>query len=305
MEFERRWLNDIPRIADDDWRGIFSNLWNEGTREELNRIDDGLLASWYWTLRLSEFVFQNGGEPNVPGFKWSAVGLVLPHESDIGRFGVIKYVDSRLAEDAAVRSWEPIELADNLFPIIERPISITLHANRSIRIPRAGSVSQARTRVGTPYEREGWLTAAHVVEGFSTVQYEDGSTGAVTDVGPGCIDVALTHDPSLQLSMHHRPIMQAVTMGLQCSFAGFSGGHPGHVTDVTTSLGVLTASALPVRVGLSQYGTGGDSGSRVDAYNGAVIGNYLGSYDDASGNTAGLAQSANQLRVLVQAEYRG
>lgn len=71
------------------------------------------------------------------------------------------------------------------------------------------------------------------------------------------------------------------------------------VTDVSTSLGVLNASALPVRVGLSNYGVGGDSGSRVDAMDGSAIGVYLGKYVDISGNNAGLAQMAEQARVLM------
>lgn len=304
MEFDRQWLYDIPQPLSNEWRGIYSNLWNDGTRSELLSMDDGLLASWYWTLRLSESVFQNGGEPDPPGFQWSAVGLVLPDESDVGRFGVIRYIDARVADANSLREREPIELEGYAFPVVERAIAVTLHAGRSIQIPRDGSVSQARTRVGTQYEREGWLTAAHVVEGFPTVEYEDGSTGTVADLAPGCLDIALTSDPLLPPSNRSLPILQAATMGIQCSFTGLSGRHEGFVTNVSTSLGVLTASALPVRIELSQCGVIGDSGSRVDAQNGAVIGNYLGSYMKVGGEIAGLAQSANQLRVIIQADYR-
>jgi hypothetical protein len=303
MEFGRRWLDDIPPPARGQWRSMYSNLWNERTRGELLSMDAGLLASWYWSLRLSESVPRNGVEPRTPGYQWSAVGLILPTESDIGRFGIIQYVDAQVAQNDSLRQREPIVLDGNAFPVIERAITITLHANRSIRIPRIGSVSRARTRVGTDYQREGWLTAAHVVKGYQKVEYDDSSKGSVMDRAPGCIDIALISDQSLSPSMQSLPILQAVTAGIQCSFTGLSGSHHGHVTDVTTSLGVLTASAMPVRIGLSQYGSCGDSGSRVDAQNGTVIGNYLGSYEDVNGNTAGLSQSANQLRVLIQAEY--
>ena len=89
-------------------------------------------------------------------------------------------------------------------------------------------------------------------------------------------------------------------MGTPGSFTGSkSGTHAVTVTDISTSLGVLKASALPVRVGLSHHGIGGDSGARVDAADGSIVGIYLGKYTDSGGNSAGLAQMANQLQVLM------
>jgi hypothetical protein len=254
MEFDQSWVDQIPETASGHWRGMYSSLWNQRTRNDLSSLGEGLLKSWYWTIRLSESVPQNGIEPRPPGFQWSAVGLVLPNESDIGRFGVIQYIDARVTQNDSPSEREPIVLEGNAFPVIERRIKVTLQQGRSIRVPREGSVSRARTRVGKDDQREGWLTAAHVVAGCSTVEYEDGSIGSVTDLAPGCIDAALISDQSLSPSTRTLSILQAVTAGIECSFTGLSGTYMGHVTDVTTSLGVLTASALPVRIGLSQYG---------------------------------------------------
>jgi hypothetical protein len=96
---------------------------------------------------------------------------------------------------------------------------------------------------------------------------------------------------------------KAVAFGTPGSFTGLCGFCPVTVTDVSTSLGVMKASALPVRVGLSAHGDRGDSGARVDANDGSVIGVYLGRYIDANGNRAGLAQMAEQVHLLMGAYF--
>ncbi len=304
MEFNSEWLNDLPGTVADDWASPLRGEW-EATRNDLAELDERLPLSWYWTLRLAE-AFQfgigaGGGRPLPPGFLWSSVGLVLDSESSLGHFGVVLYVDNRIDTPDDYRDLAPMAFADHDFPVVVRAIRMEDH--RSVAAPRPGTVSLAETRVGTQYHRVGWLTAAHVVEGTNVVNYEDGSSGAVLDRGPGCIDVALLGDPNLPQNQAVLSNHKAVAFGTPGSFTGLSGSYPLTVTDVSTSLGVMKASALPVRVGLSAHGVRGDSGARVDANDGSVIGVYLGRYTDANGNPAGLAQMAEQVTLLMRAHF--
>jgi hypothetical protein len=304
MEFEFRWLNELPATYFDQWDGPQRAKFEE-TRNGLLALGESLPLSWYWTLRLAE-AFEIGGlgngQPLPPGFLWSSVGLIQSSESNIGHFGIILYVDDRVQIPDEYRDLDPFTVGGQQFPVVAR--RVTLEDHRSVAAPRDGTVSVAKTRTGGPHERVGWLTAAHVVEGFSYAAYEDGSTGAILDRGPGCIDVALIQDTGLASAFTVIPVMKAITMGTPGSFTGNkSGSHAVTVTDISTSLGVLKASALPVRVGLSSHGVQGDSGARVDAANGSVVGVYLGKYIDSGGNSAGLAQMADQLQVLMGARF--
>jgi hypothetical protein len=303
MEFESNWLNDLPATYFDEWDSPMRQEW-EATRYESLELDERLPLSWYWTLRLAE-AFQVGGlgdgRPLPPGFLWSSVGLIHESESSRGRFGVILFVDSRVEVSIAYQNLAPFSVGGEEFPIAVRPVALEDH--RSIAAPRAGSVSLGKTRSGTKYECFGWLTAAHVVEGANDAVYEDATLGTILDLGPGCIDVALVEDSALSMASKVIPIKKAVTMGLPGSFTGTSGTYSVTVTNVSTSLGVLDASALPVRVGLSDHGVAGDSGARVEAADGSVIGLYLGKYRDKGGNDAGLAQMADQMRVLMGVRF--
>jgi hypothetical protein len=302
VEFDPASLYGLPRTPSDEWGGPLQFVWNSPLREQLGQLDDNLLRSWYWTLRLSEAVGLGAGGSRPPGFQWASVGMIQPDESDLGKFGVIFYTDASVSE-LGPSAREPISIEGNQFPVVVRTISIELHT-RSIDWPRDGSVSRARTRVGTQYQREGWLTAAHVVEGADHVYYEDGSTGRVIDLAPGCIDAALTEGPEVNPNPQVLPILGAVTTGVNCTFTGKSGCYPGTVLDVCVPFGVLTASSLPARVALSQSGQPGDSGSRVDEMTTPVIGCYLGKFTRGdNGDVAGLAQAAIQLSALMQIEF--
>ena len=304
MDFESDWLSELPSTFLDEWDSPVEATW-EQTRNDLPQADERLPLSWYWTLRLAE-AFElgggaGGGRPLPPGFLWSSIGLVQESESSLGHFGIVLYVDSRVQLPGEYLNLPPLSLGREQFPMVVRAVALEDH--RSVSAPRSGTVSLAKTRAGGTYERFGWLTAAHVVEGAQEAYYEDGSRGAILDRGPGCIDVALIEDTTLAPPSTVIPIQKAVTYGMAGSFTGQSGSHPVTVTDVSTSLGVLNASALPVRVGLSNHGVGGDLGSRVDATDGSAIGVYLGKYIDATGNNAGLAQMAEQVRVLIGLQF--
>jgi hypothetical protein len=281
-----------------DW---YEALPVEPARQRLERaeapvwpdIPDAELVGWGWSLLVSdreEKIYELSRD--VPGFSWSAVGLLDPEvdprlESRDPRFGVILYADDPRGESGA-------RLENLPFDAVELPVVV-----RNVRIePQGGPSSIGPGRVACwatsrGGERQGWLTARHVAE-------HSGLPGEVIDRGRFCIDAALVNLGTPAMGQPRRSVPPTPHSAIELDF-----GEPvrARVLDVGTNCGIVDSSYFPLRFTVNQVGEAGDSGGLVLADPcREPMGIYLGSCELENGNRAGFAQALNQLEYLMNLE---
>lgn len=237
---------------------------------------------------------------DVPGFRWSAVGLLDPEvdrdlEGDEPPFGVILYAEDEQGEQRRRResfAFEEIEL-----PVVVRPGSYEDHRSAPPPIGHGRLACWATSRRGA---RRGWLTARHVADhpAMSTV-------GSVVDRAPECLDAALVDVGAVGggggvQALATPAVGGAVDLDLSNPLTAT-------ILDVATNLGVRRSSRFPLRFSVNTAGIAGDSGSLIRGMPcGEPLGLYLGSFTPAGGGTrSGIGLALTQIEYFMDLEVYG
>lgn len=258
-------------------------------------ISEGEAIGLGWSLLVSdreEEVWERSRQ--VPGFRWSAVGLLHPEvdrwfDDYAPAFGVILY-----AEDEDTEQAEPQRgLA---FDEIKLPV-VVRHGRYSEQraIPHGRLACWSTSRNGL---RSGWLTARHVADhaGMAAV-------GQVVDRAPECLDAALVNVGVAGAGAVQQLATPAVGSGVDIEFAALRSAT---ILDVATNLGVQRSSRFPVRFSVNVAGVPGDSGSLiVGTPCGDPLGLYLGAFTSATGRQSGIGLALTQIEYFMDLEvYR-
>lgn len=263
-------------------------------REEIAlwpNISPGEAVGLGWSLLVSdreEEVWERAR--HVPGFRWSAVGLLDPEvDRELGgeepRFGVILYAEDDQAEQGGRQddlAFEEIQL-----PVVVRYGTYEDHRSRPPSIGHGRLACWATSRRGL---RRGWLTARHVADHPAM-----SSVGSVVDRAPECLDAALVDvgpaGGGAPRSLATPAVGGTVDLNLSTPCSGT-------ILDVATNLGVRRSSRFPLRFSVNAAGNRGDSGSLIIGTPcGEPLGLYLGAFKSARGARSGVGLA------LIQIEY--
>jgi hypothetical protein len=231
---------------------------------------------------------------DVPGFRWSAVGLLDP-EVDQGlggddpRFGVILYTEDDRAE---LGQREGLAFEEIQLPVVLRAGNYEEHRASPPTIGHGRLACWATSRRG---RRRGWLTARHVADHPAM-----SSVGPVVDRAPECLDAALVNvNPAgsgAVQSLATPAIGSAVDMDLSTPGRG-------QILDVATNLGMRRSSRFPLRFSVNLAGVAGDSGSLIiGAPCGEPMGLYLGAFTAATGARSGIGLALTQIEYFMDLE---
>ncbi len=258
--------------------------------------------SVYWTLRLSEALYEVQPWRQVPGFQFLTIGFLDP-ELETDGFGVILYASPDVhAERPSIAN---IAAGDHTFPIVVRSVVRAAHAT-TVNPVEGTTACWARSRVGSSPRGPGLLTAKHVVTGTlgACVSLTDGSTGSVLDLAPEPIDAALVGVPGTPPALHHVGVYPLPAQERLVQFTGASSGfHETPITQVSMFLGVRRLPEFPNRFAILEAGLPGDSGALItDVETGRPVGIYQGEVTDSFDQTVGLAQGLEQVRLLMDLE---
>jgi hypothetical protein len=231
---------------------------------------------------------------DVPGFRWSAVGLLHPEldralGTDAPRFGVILYAEDDQAEDRGGR--EPLAFEEIELPVVVRHGSYEEHRSGPT-IGHGRLACWATSRTG---RRQGWLTARHVADHPAM-----SGAGSVVDRAPECLDAAL-----VDVGLVGGGAVQSLAMPAPGGKTEIDLSFPRTATilDVATNLGVRRSSRFPLRFSLNVAGVAGDSGSLIIGTPcGEPLGLYLGAFTDASGARSGIGLALTQLNYHMNLE---
>jgi hypothetical protein len=277
--------------------------WHEGLppgpaeerlqREEVEYISEAERIGWGWSLLVSdreEEILRYARD--VPGFSWSAVGLLDPEadpqlRDDDPRFGVILYADDSCGEGGA--RLENLGFEEIDLPVVVRSVRFELQHGMPTDIGPGRKACWATSRGG---ELQGWLTAKHVAD-------HSALRGQVVDRGQFCIDAALV-DVGPSAGQRIASVPPTANSAVKLDF-----GKPvaAQVLDIGTNCGIADSSHFPLRFTLNRYGQKGDSGGLVLAVPcEEPMGIYLGACELENGARAGFAQALNQLEYLMNLE---
>jgi hypothetical protein len=232
---------------------------------------------------------------DVPGFRWSAVGLLHPEvDRELGgdepRFGVILYAEDDQAEQGGRR--EGLAFEEIQLPVVVRYGTYEEHRSRPPSIGHGRTACWATSRKG---RRRGWLTARHVADHPAM-----SSAGSVVDRAPECLDAALVDLGSAGGGTAQSLAAPAVggTVDLDLSTP-----HSATILDVATNLGVRRSSRFPLRFSVNVAGNPGDSGSLVVGTPcGEPLGLYLGAFTSATGARNGVGLALTQIEYFMELE---
>lgn len=231
----------------------------------------------------------------VPGFSWSAVGLLHPEvdrdlrDSD-PRFGVILYAEDGYGERVPRREDLPFE--EISLPVVVRQGTYKEHRSPAPLMSHGRLACWSTTRHGA---RSGWLTARHVADHPAM-----SSQGSVVDRAPECLDAALVNVGSSGGGRVQRLATPAphatVDLDLPTPLSG-------RILDVATNLGVQRSSRFPLRFSVNVAGRGGDSGSLIIGTPcGEPLGLYLGAFTTAQGAQTGIGLALTQIEYFMDME---
>lgn len=228
--------------------------------------------------------------PDVPGFRWPAVGILDPEvdrglETQRQQFGVIFYAEDPRAEPTLL---DYAVIAGTELPIVLRPITRDEHGS-SPSLPN-GAIACWATSAGG--EREGWLTARHVAlaGGYR-----------LADCGPECIDAALIDLAQRGGGSPTRAVPPSP--GARIAMRSSEAAHT-TILDVALNLRIRSSSYFPLRFTTSTPGQPGDSGSLIVGDPcGEPLGIYLGAARVEGGEQrAGFGLAITQLEDLMNME---
>jgi hypothetical protein len=232
----------------------------------------------------------------VPGFRWSAVGLLDPEVDrelvDGPPFGVILYAEDERGDEEG-RAVDAMWFEEIALPVVVRTGRYEDHQFRGGSIGGSGRAAcWATSRGGT---REGWLTAKHVARVLGP--------GVAVDYAPECIDAALVDLGGRGGGAPHDLALPAVGGMVDLHFAR---AIRGTILDVSTNLGVRRSRYFPLRFSVNAWGVPGDSGGlMIGQPCGEPMGLYLGAFTDASGARAGVGLALVQVKDFIDLEVYG
>jgi hypothetical protein len=232
----------------------------------------------------------------IPGFRWSAVGLLDPEvdralTTDDPPFGVILYSEGGQTEGESRQDglfFEEIQL-----PVVIRHGTYEEHRGAAPGLPHGRLACWAASRQGGCV---GWLTARHVADHPAMA-----SVGRVVDRAPECLDAALV-EIGAGGGGSRRPLATPAPGGrVRMDLA-----NPVSTTilDVATNLGVQQSSRFPLRFTTTAAGLPGDSGSLIRGDPcWEPLGLYLGSFAGAGTSLrsgVGLALSQLEYHMFLE-----
>ncbi len=282
-----------------NWHG---GLPPEPARERLKQeevatwpdISEAEEIGWGWSLLVSEREREiEWRAREVPGFRWSEVGILDPSvdprlEQGDPRFGVILYTEDSLSEGGGRLEGLNMEWVE--LPVLVRNVRYEAQRAQPSSIGPGRVACWATSRDGA---REGWLTARHVAT-------HSAMGGHIVDQGRACIDAALVDIGTSATGSPHGSVPP--TPGARVKL-DFGGPVSATVLGVGTNCGILRSSHFPLRFTFNQAGMPGDSGGLILADPcGEPMGIYLGSHELTSGGRAGVGQALTQLEYLMRLE---
>lgn len=262
-------------------------------------ISDGERIGLGWALLVSDREEEVWAQArDVPGFRWSAVGLLNP-EVDTGlgvdepRFGVILYAEDDQPERVGRR--ENLVFDEIQLPVVVRHGTYEEH----LPPPYMGHGRLACWATSCSGARSGWLTARHVADHPAM-----SGIGSVVDRAPEYLDAAL-------VAVEPAGGGTAQSLAMPCAEAtiDIDLSHPSSATilDVATNLGVRHSSRFPLRFNFNAAGIPGDSGSLIIGTPcGEPMGIYLGAFTSSlTGGRSGIGLALTQLAYHMNLEVYG
>jgi hypothetical protein len=253
-----------------------------------------------WALLVSdreEEVWSRARE--VPGFRWSAVGLLDPEldrelRGDEPPFGVILYAEDEQGEQG--RRKESLVFEEIPLPVVVRPGGYTDQRSASPLLGHGRLACWATSRRGA---RSGWLTARHVADHPAM-----SAVGSVVDRAPECIDAAV-----VDVGVVGGGSVQALATPAPGGKVDVDLPIPltATILDVATNLGVRRSSRFPMRFSVNAAGVAGDSGSLMRGLPcGEPLGLYLGSFAPVGVSTrSGIGLALTQIEYFMDLEVYG
>jgi hypothetical protein len=210
---------------------------------------------------------------DVPGFRWSAVGLLSPEvDGDLGTdeppFGIILYAEDDQTEGVGRR--ESMAFDEIQLPVVVRPGTYEEHRGaQPMPHGRLACWATSRSRA-----RSGWLTARHVADHPAM-----SGVGRVVDRAPECLDAALVDIGAVGGGLPQSLAMPCANATVDIDLRHLSRAV---ILDVATNLGVRNSSRFPLRFTFNAAGVPGDSGSLIVGRPcGEPMGLYLGAFTSA------------------------
>jgi hypothetical protein len=228
---------------------------------------------------------------DVPGFRWSAVGLLdaeVDHAltEDEPPFGVILYADDDQGESGEARA--ALDFGEIQLPVVVRYGSYEEQQS----LGHGRHASWATSRHG---RRSGWLTARHVADHPLMPK-----VGTVVDRAPECLDAAL-----VDVGMRGGGSVQHLATPAVGATVEIDLATPQRATiiDVATNLSVGRSSRFPLRFSLNVAGVAGESGSLIASSSSAdPMGLYLGAFTSNQGARGGIGLALTQIKYFMDLE---